>query len=446
MFGTSGVRGPVGETITADLAVALGRAVATAGADRVVVGRDGRETGAVLQSALAAGIRECGADVVDVGVAATPTVARSVGWRDADAGVVVTASHNPPADNGFKFWTPSGRAFGETRRAEIERIVDRAAYDRAPWDAFGSLTRWEGATGAHVDALCDRVEVDPDLSVVVDVGNGTGRVTADALTRLGASVETLNGQLDGRFPGRESEPTAESCRSLCRVVEATDADLGIAHDGDADRAMAVDETGAFVPGDVLLAVFALDALESGEEDADVVVTPVDASMAVEDAVRAAGGRVVRTRVGDVSVAERAADPDAAFGGEASGAWIWPAETLCPDGPLAACKLAELVGRGPSLADRRAAIDTYPIRRASVEVDDKGDRMRRVRERVRERYDEGDLTTLDGVRVDRGDGWFLVRASGTQPLVRLTAEAREEARAADLLVEARSLVEETDEGA
>jgi phosphoglucosamine mutase len=260
-------------------------------------------------------------------------------------------------------------------------------------------------------------------------------VTADALADLGADVETLNGQADGRFPGRPSEPTAETCASLCALVEATDADLGVAHDGDADRTMAVDGTGAFVGGDYLLALFGRH--EAG--DGEVVAAPVDTSLAVDDALADVGASVARTRVGDVYVAERATAPDVAFGGEPSGAWIWPDETLCPDGPLAALKLAALVAREGPLAEQVAGIERYPLRRESVPVDDGAATMATVAERVRDRYDPDAVDDIDGVRVDAGDGWFLVRASGTQPLVRLTAEARAPDRCDALLAEARGLL-------
>jgi phosphoglucosamine mutase len=258
-------------------------------------------------------------------------------------------------------------------------------------------------------------------------------VTADALTDLGCSVETLNAQPDGAFPGRPSEPTPDNCASLAGAVGDSSADLGIAHDGDADRMRAVTADGEFLSGDVLLAVFGRAAAQSGER----VAVPVDTSLAVDDALAAGGVGTVRTPVGDVHVAERAARPDVVFGGEPSGAWIWPAETLCPDGPLAACKLTALAAERP-LAERARAVDTYPIRRTSLDVEDKRGVVDRVRERVADRYD--DVSTLDGVRVDCDDGWFLVRASGTQPLVRITAEARDPDRADDVFDEARSVLE------
>jgi phosphoglucosamine mutase len=432
MFGTSGIRGRVGEDVTAATALSLGRALAAEGADRVVVGRDARESGRALADAVSAGARESGCDVERLGRVATPTLARAVGWRAADAGVAVTGSHNPPTDNGLKLWTPTGRAFGPERRRAIAGRIRAAAWDLAPATAHGVEERVGGVTGRHRRRLVDR-HAETSLAVVVDVGNGAGRVTADALADLGCDVTTLNGQPDGRFPGRESEPTAESLRDLGRTVAATDADLGVAHDGDADRTMAVDASGSFVPGDVLFAAFARETVGEG----DRVAAPVNASLLVDDVVEAAGGRVERTEVGDVHVAAAASAPDVVLGGEPSGTWIWPSETLCPDGPFAACRLVEFVDRAGSVAALLEGIDPYPIRRGAVETAANGATVRRVRDRVL--ADHAEVDTADGVRVDLGDAWFLVRASGTEPLVRVTAEARTAARAEAVYADAREMV-------
>jgi phosphoglucosamine mutase len=433
MFGTSGIRGPVGETVTARLALDVGRAVGI-DADRAVVGRDPRESGVLLCNALAAGLRESGTGVWDLGLAASPTVARAVDWFDADAGVSITASHNPAPDNGIKLWQPGGQAFDEARRETIARRVHGSDSDLQAWDGLGDRTRVD-ASERHVDALVESVGIDDSLSVAVDLGNGAGGVTVDALQALGCEVETLNAQPDGRFPGRPSEPTAENCASLRNLVETTDADLGLAHDGDADRLRAVTGAGEFLSGDVLLALFAREAVARSDVEAPRVAVPVDTSLAVDDAL-GDGATVTHTRVGDVFVAERATQPDVVFGGEPSGAWIWPDETLCPDGPLAACRLAALAADRP-LDERAAEIETYPIRRANVETTEKSAVMDRVEERVLAGYD--DVRTLDGVRADLGDAWFLVRASGTQPLVRITAEAREKARAKEVFETVREIV-------
>ncbi|SEV90814.1 phosphoglucosamine mutase [Halobacterium jilantaiense] len=434
MFGTSGIRGEFGTDVTAALAVDVGRALASTGRSRVVVGRDPRETGAPLVDALAAGLRECGADVADLGEVPTPTVARAVGWLDADAGVAVTASHNPPEDNGIKLWDADGAAFTSGDQTAVVERVERDDYESVGWRDVGDRWTEPDARRRHVDAVVDAVDVDGRPEVVVDVGHGSGRLTTDALRRLGCEVTALHARPDGSFPARPSEPTADHCEALCEVVADGDADFGVAHDGDADRMLAVTGDGAFVSGDVLLALFARREASPGEQ----VAVPIDTSMAVREALAGVGATVTFTRVGDGFVADRASDDGVAFGGEPSGAWIWPALSLCPDGTLAAAKLAALVAdRGP-LSDLVAGVPSVPIRRENVPAADNDAVVERVRSRIADRYEN--VTNVDGVRVDHDDGWFLVRASGTQPLVRITAQADDDARMTSLFDTASELVE------
>ncbi|MDR5673398.1 Phosphomannomutase [Halalkaliarchaeum sp. AArc-CO] len=457
MFGTSGIRGAVGSEVTAALAVSLGRAIGSErrpdgdAIETAVIGRDPRESGRVLSDALSAGLRETGADVVRIGEASTPTIARGVAVHDADVGIAVTASHNPPSDNGFKLWNPDGGAYRPKQRRRIERRIREESFELVGANGLGEETDSTAAIETHRQALVDHGrenasdEALAELSVVLDLGNGAGRVTADALAELGVGVETLNAQPDGRFPGRPSEPTAETCDTLAATVEAIGADLGLAHDGDADRLLAVDETGRFVPGDELLALFATRAAGPGER----VAVPVDTSQLVADALGDLGADVEYTEVGDVHVAEATRTEDVVFGGEPSGAWIRPDRTRCPDGPLAAVALAAIVAEdvaagSEGLSSLLSAFEPYPIVRDQVETDRKRELMDVATDLARDRFGpesdgETELTTIDGIRVDAEDGWFLVRASGTQPLVRITAEATTTDRRDELARIARELL-------
>ncbi|QDX40803.1 phosphoglucosamine mutase [Salarchaeum sp. JOR-1] len=444
MFGTSGIRGPVGETVSTELAVSIGRTFPTAfpACESVLVGRDPRDSGRALVDALAAGLQEAGVDVLTTGIESTPTVARTLQSYDADAGIVVTASHNPPTDNGVKCWNPSGKAFTTAQQETLVTALETEQITTAEWDGYGTRRRVTDARTRHEQALLDSLDTElSGMDVVVDIGNGAGRITADVLAKVGASVTTLNGQPDGAFPGRPSEPTPDTCEDLCRLVRVREADLGIAHDGDADRMLAVDNTGAFVSGDQLLALFARDAINNAS--GSVVAAPLNTSRLVDDALAAVGGTVKRTQVGDVYVAQAAAtDDDVVFGGEPSGAWIWPDSALCPDGPLAALTLTALLTTGPPLADRIDTLPTYVTKRESIEVAHKQAQLDAVRDHIVTTYSEEDVSTGDGVRVTRPDGWFLIRASGTEPLIRITAEAATDATASDLLETARELLAET----
>jgi len=436
MFGTGGIRGPVGDTIGTSLAVRLGRAIGTE-ADCVVVGRDVRASGRLLARALVAGIEECGSNVIRVGIESSPTIARSVGWHNADLGVAITGSHNPADDNGFKLWTAEGRALS---RSEYRRIVRRATAGTVSLAAaaeIGSTTQRDCCRDRHRSQLLRTFDSMDNISVVLDLGNGAGGLTADVLDALGCQVLTLNSHPDGTFPGRSVEPTAATCERLGRVVEATDADLGIAHDADADRMLAVDETGRFVAGDELFGLFAAAVAGPNRQ----VAVTVDTSSLVEQAVRAAGGETVRTAVGEMAVAEAMDDPQVVFGGEPSGLWIWGDQTRCPDGHLAACKLVELVrDNGPLSAQLAPFSGRYTTRRACLDADAKYDAIDRIRRRLNGEYDR--IDTTDGIRIETDSGWFLVRASGTEPVVRMTADAPDSAAADRLFERARRLVEST----
>ena len=426
LFGSSGIRGVVGEEITNRLAMELGQTIGER-YRRVVVGRDPRTSGEMLSSALISGLLSTGADVADAGIVSTPTLVHAA--REFDCGIVVTASHNPGEYNGFKLWNPSGLAFVEKQRREVEEALGRQK-KLAGWREIGSLTHLEGAVRDHIEAIRKEI-VSLDLKVVVDCGCGSAAtITPFLLQELGCDLVTLNCQLDGRFPGRDPEPTAEGLSVLGSMVVKSSADLGIAHDGDGDRMVAVDEKGRFVGGDLLLPILAM------KEAKESIVVPVNSSMVLDDLLK--NVKIWRTRVGDVFVGEEIERRNADFGGEPSGTWIFPSFSLCPDGIYAAARLAKIVESEP-LSDMVAEIPRYPLLRESLRFEP-GRRAEIVERLEKALKDTGwDISTIDGWRVDFGDGWGLVRLSGTEPKIRITSEAREEERAKDIFARLDAIV-------
>lgn len=418
-FGSSGIRGPFATFATPELALALGRAVA-ATKRSVVVGRDARATGPALESALIAGLLAGGADVARAGVLPTPALAYAA--RRHDAGIVVTASHNPAPDNGFKLWEPDGRAAGSAERKRIEAAL-ASAPPGAAWHDVGRVTEAPHAVREHIDRILDIVgPLARRLRVVLDCGNGAASAESpEMLRRLGCDVVTLNAQPDGHFPGRPSEPSEENLAALRKAVVATGADLGVAHDGDADRCMVVTHTGRYVTGDDLLLLFAKH--HAAAQPGATIACPVDASRTIEDA---SGCRVVRTKVGDAFVSERLAELGGAFGGEASGAWIFPRMSYCPDGPLAAALVCAMAAERP-IEERVAELPRYPLWRHAWRIEDRAGAMARFREAL----GDGKLNELDGLRADYDDGWILVRPSGTEPKLRVTCEGVDDAALARL---------------
>ncbi len=428
LFGSSGIRGVINVQMTPELALQAGKALGSL-KKRVVVGRDPRTSGQMVENALIAGLLASGANAIRVGVVSTPTLAYAA--REYDCGVMVTASHNPPEYNGLKFWNPDGMAFSLQQQDELESLIENGVKG-ADWKAMGCDISRQDAIAGHIQAILSNVRRS-SLKVVLDCGCGAGStITPYVLRDMGCHVITLNAQPDGFFPARMPEPVEENLTELKEAVKAYGADLGIAHDGDADRMVAVDDKGRFVSGDALLAYFC------GFEVKTALVCPVDVSMTVDRV--AAGARIYRTRIGDAFVSEEARHVNAEFGGETSGTWIFPRISYCPDGIYAAARLVELVGEHGKLSEAIDRLPKYPLKRGGIKFApdmDKGAIMRHVKSLL-EGYK--DLNELDGLRVSYPDGWFLIRLSGTEPKIRITAEAENSEAMERLYAKAESIVQ------
>ncbi len=415
-FGSSGIRGPANVDVTPVLALRVGQVIGEL-YNSAIIGRDPRTTGPMLASAFAAGVLSAGGDAIDAGLVSTPTLAR--GAADYGCGVVITASHNPAPYNGIKLWNPDGMAFDEGQQEEVEAAMDSGRFRVASWEQVGRLSSRNDLVAQHIDAILEEVGR-VKLRVVVDCACGaTATITPFLLREMGCEVIAINAQPDGHFPGRDPEPTEANLALLKSTVQAVHADLGLAHDGDGDRMVAVDRDGTFLGGDTLLAVFAK------QEVRHALVVPVDASMVLEDLLPQA--KVYRTRVGDVYVAGELKRRNADFGGEPSGTWIFPKVSLCPDGVYAAARLVKMAAEG-TLAPAVRDIPRYPTIRGAFAYD--GPRRGEIEKRLDASLPGlgADVSRVDGWRLAWDDGWALVRFSGTEPKIRILAESRDEARA------------------
>ena len=442
VFGSSGVRGVVNNDLTpgdaTDVAQAAGSVLCADGAQRAAIARDTRATGEMLVDAVASGLASVGLDVDRLGVVSTPGL-QAYAEREGVPGVIVTASHNPPEYNGIKLVGANGVELPRERLEAIEvRLLDEAV-ERVPWNETGDSRHVDGARRAYVDELVDAVDreaiADADLTVALDPGHGAGSLTSpDFFRRIGCRVATIHAQPDGHFPGRDPEPVNDNLGDLKRFVRATDADLGVAHDGDADRAIFIDERGEFVEGDAALAALTAAAIDEG----DSVVSAVNASQRLVDVVSAAGANLTLTPIGSTYIVSRIRDLQATgetvpVAGEGNGGILFPDFRIARDGAYTAARFCELLAhRGESTSDVVARYDDYVNVRRDVGYEDESQRevMLDAIERAA-RESVADLDTTDGYRLDYGDGWVLARPSGTEPVVRIYAEARSADRANDL---------------
>jgi phosphoglucosamine mutase len=442
LFGSSGIRGLANVEVTITLAQRVGATLATlhrGGA--FVVGRDARTTGPMLEAALLSGIVSGGADALSVGLVPTPVAAWMIKETGSEAGVVITASHNPPDYNGLKVFNGRGMSLTNREQLELEAVLEREAYNLARWDEVGTVDQVDPVE-PYLEAVSEALGELGDSKVACDLFSGaTCTVAPAAFQEMGVEAEFINSVPDGAFPAGNPEPSPESLSRLGSYLRARDLDLGFGFDGDGDRMMPVDKGGAMVSPDRALAAYAGYVVE--RMGGGVVVTHVGASMNVDDMVEKAGGTVVRTPVGDAFITEAMEKHGAVFGGEPVGAWVMPEVHMCPDGVLSSLKLLEaLEDTGLSLREFAERTPEYPLDRAKVECPNKHKQkaMELLAEEYRSVFGEvKGINTVDGVRLELEEGWVLIRPSGTEPLIRLTVEGRDSKKVRGLMEKGKSLV-------
>jgi len=418
LFGTSGIRRKVDE-LDAEFVRNLSMAVGTFSQDKdIAVGMDTRKSSSRLKDEFISGLTSCGHGVVDIGIVPTPTLA--LASKEYGTGVMITASHNPPDWNGFKLCC-GGMALPPEQEAEIEKIFSSGGFKEGP---PGAVTE-NNYVEKHTDLILKSVGTLPrPVKVLLDCANGSGSaMTPELLERMGCEVISINTETTGEFP-HGLEPTAENLKDVCKEVKDSGAEIGIAHDGDADRSAAIGKNGELIEWDSLLAVLA-----SGKNR---VVTTVDASMRIDDVC----GEVIRTPIGDVAVANAIKRENADFGGEPSGSFIFPEVHLFPDGPLTAAKVVRLVSEG-KFYETLSGIKSYPMKRLKIPCEE-GSKQGMI-DRLKSTIRNADYT--DGVKINKENGWFLIRPSGTEPCMRITAEGKDGAALDELVAEASEILEQ-----
>ncbi|MHA1863017.1 MAG: phosphoglucosamine mutase [Candidatus Thorarchaeota archaeon] len=435
LFGTSGIRGSIAEKSTTDLALNLGRALGTflEGTGIVGVGTDARTSKDMLRNSLVAGLLSTGVDVVDLGIAPMPTVAYYSQVERISASVVVTASHNPPADNGFKFFN-NGREFVREEEVFLETCISKGQYLTAKWDECGEIQFLDIKDQylTHVmNFLSSRGKQSDGTRILVDLANGAAtEYTPALLLDMGFSVTTMNSHQDGHFPGRPAEPSPRNLGDAMKMAANSDFAVTVCHDGDGDRLAVIDEQGEFIDQNRIIALFARDEVK--RNGGGIVVASIDTSSVIDELVTAAGGTVKRMPLGSLQeflVTDKG--KDVVFASEPwkpiftkVGGWM--------DGIVGAARLAQMVdelGDG-SCMKMMETIPKYPILRDFVPCPDniKPNFLPKVKELLVPKMTGVDqILEVDGIRIECTDGsYVLVRVSGTEPKARVYVGAKEQA--------------------
>ncbi|MFW9920120.1 MAG: phosphoglucosamine mutase [Candidatus Thorarchaeota archaeon] len=442
LFGTNGVRGTINEGLTVDMILDISRAVGTVlGLGRISISTDSRMGGEMFKRTAISGLLSTGCDVVDIGPSPTPCLQFNTPVLHCVGGVIITASHNPPTFNGIKVIGADGIEVTRAVEAAIEDVYFSKEFAVAKWNEIGKLYSDDGAIRRYIDAIKNHVNTAAITKrapiVVVDGANSVGSLVTPILLReLGCKVISINAQMDGMFPGRNPEPTPENIVDLSKTVLSVGADIGIAHDGDADRATFVDEAGNILWGDQSFAIVARFVLS--KKKGSTLVTPVSSGRLIEDIVEEADAKIDWTEVGSVVVSHRVVEIDAELGGEENGGVFYPNHIAVRDGAMTAAqmvdimvsseaKLSELVDRLPQYNSSKTKVPVPPEKKDSL--------LHTLLELTK----DDPRITLDGIKLQYDEGWILMRPSGTEPLWRCFAEARSQEKADELCARGVNLI-------
>ncbi|MFH1403764.1 MAG: phosphomannomutase/phosphoglucomutase [Candidatus Altiarchaeota archaeon] len=430
------IRGIYGEELTDDVAVKIGKAFASTVPGRLAVGYDARVSSPSLSRSMIEGLTSAGADVVDVGMVPTPVLYFTIHKLGLDGGVMVTGSHNPPEYNGFKLCRGTMTLYGP----EIQDIGAKA--DKGDFmEGDGKVESYD-IIPEYLDFLRDRIRLKRKLKVVVDSANGTAGPVAPQLFRsLGCEVVELYSDPDGNFPNHPADPTVdENMSDLIRMVKSKKADIGVGYDGDSDRAGFVTEDGSIIRGDQAIILFSRDILK--KYPGSPIIFEVKCSQAVSEDVEANGGRPVMYRTGHSFIKKKIKEEGAKLAGEMSGHFFFADDYPgYDDGIYASARMVQIISNSPgSFGDIVSTIPKYystPEIRVDCPDELKFDIVGEITEHFKGSYD---TITVDGVRVEFGDGWGLVRASNTQPAVILRFEAKTPARLEEIMSLFREVVD------
>lgn len=425
MISVSGVRGIVGQGLTPEIAMQFAQAYGSEFPGKIVVGRDSRVSGEMLKYAVWSGLMAVGCDVVDIDIASTPTTALIAERPECGGGIILTASHNPKEWNALKLLAPDGLFLRQEQGESIVKRVEKAHFNLASWDNMGRVQAMQHAAEQHIEAILNLPLIDAELirskkfKIVADCCNGAGgSILPQLFDALGCVVHFLNKEPNGMFP-RHPEPVPENLGDVCRAVLEHDADLGLAVDPDVDRLALVSEKGQPLGEEYTLALVTKFVLAKSPGD---VVVNLSTTRAIDDIAAQFGSRVFRTKVGEINVAVKAKQVGAVIAGEGNGGIMYPDLHIGRDAPVGIALLLQyLAERGEKISTLYAALPHYAMIKDKIELGFAADAGAIVR-KLAEQHADATINTLDGLKLLYEKSWVHVRASNTEPIVRVIAEA------------------------
>ena len=429
----SGVRGVIGQSLTPTLLTRFAQAFGThTGAGTIVIGRDPRTSGEMVKHAVIAGVLSSGSRVVDIGVCPVPTVQLQVRLRRAHGGIAITASHNPAEWNALKFIGSGGLFLDAGQAREMLDIYHQGEYTKVSGAEIRTVEETEGATDLHIKAILDVLgplpKTQKPLRVVLDSCNGAGSLVGPKLlAAMGAEVIPINVTPDGSFP-RPAEPLPENLGDLCEAVKKHRADIGFAQDMDADRLAIVSEQGVPIGEDYTLVLATIYVL--GREQGPVVAN-LSTTSALEDVAKQFGCPIFLTKIGEVNVTDKMRQQNAVIGGEGNGGVIYPRINFARDSLVGMALVLHLLAEsGKTVTQLVESFPRYSIVKERMVCPSQ--RIPAVLRMLRQEFGRFPMDTRDGVKVTMPDGWFLVRGSNTEPIIRIVAEAKTEGRAREMV--------------
>ena len=441
LFGSSGIRGIVGEKLTTEFCVDIGKSIGSLlpEGSNVCISTDARVTKDYIKNAVLIGILSTGVNLTDFGLLPTSILAFTTKHLKFDSGVMITASHNPPEFSGMKLWSSEGMGYSKNKEIEIEKLYESKKFRKVSWDKIGILTKRDDAVEGYFKVIKEKFpNIKSDLKILVDPGNGAmSGIASKLFNELGLNIITMSDKPNGMFPNRNPEPKRETLTKTIEKLNQENADIAICFDGDGDRVVFCDKRG-FIEYNEAIGFVAKNIISNSKDK--ICITTVETGMLFDLAVKTESGTVKRCEVGDVFVARAAKEKNAKMGVEQCGHYIIPELGFYPDTIYPTLSLIKNIKSADEIREFFTKIKSLFYDKIGVECKDEEkyvivDKISKLETKLKPL----EINTLDGMRMEFSDGWILIRASGTQPLIRVNAEAETQERLKEFLCEGKRLI-------